>query len=283
MQLFIEDTDAYQVKYNGNYIRSYERALFQIAEEVKHIDKSSVLSDENFVLLGVTKHKFKSSPRLGDKFQVLAKRLENTCDNTEEWQLEMIRYQNDSSDTYTSRSVFNTATVTIAKFNSIKSNFLPRVFDNDDFTSFGLDTPTVSHRYSFHLNRDEFDAHMPGILPIRTALNIFERTRSNALGGPDLLQKMQESGLLWVVTSIDDMFIEPLLLCRPGEEVICRSSFDMKRNGMIVECKQEICKINDGDEFQTIARGSVTLCAVDSKTGKPTKNIPAFVKEIFSK
>ena len=120
VQLFIEDTDAYQVKYNGNYIRSYERALFQIAEEVKHIVKSSVLSDENFVLLGVTKHKFKSSPRLGDKFQVLAKRLENTCDNTEEWQLEMIRYQNDSSDTYTSRSVFNTATVTIAKFNSIK-------------------------------------------------------------------------------------------------------------------------------------------------------------------
>lgn len=286
IQLYIEDTDAYQVKYNGNYIRSYERALFQIAEEVKLADNTSVLSDENFILLGVTKHKFKSSPKLGDKFQVYAKRVENmsVCEHTEEWELEMVYYDSDSSDSSVSRTVFNTAKVTVANYESIKSNFLPSFFDDSGVSSFGFDSSTASHSYSFYLNRDEFDAHMPGILPIRTALNIFERTRSNALGGPDLLQKMQdESGLLWVVTSIDEMLIEPFIVCQPGEEVICRSTFDTKRNGMIVECKQEICNMIGGDKFQTLAKGIVTLCAIDAKTGKPTKNIPAFVREMFSK
>jgi acyl-CoA thioesterase FadM len=284
MQLFIEDTDAYQVKYNGNYIRSYERALFQIAEEVKLIDKTSVLTDENFILLGVTKHKFKSSPKLGDRFQVLAKRMKklSECENTEEWQLEMVHYQSDSSDHSSNSIVFNTATVSVANFESFQSNCHLRFFDNTDISSFGFDSSTVSHSYSFHLNRDEFDVHMPGILPIRTALNIFERSRSNALGGPDLLEKMRQSGLLWVVTSIDEMFIEPSVVCRPGEEVLCLSTFDTKRNGMIVECKQEICKMVGSHQFQTIARGIVTLCAIDAKTLKPTKNIPDFVKEIFS-
>lgn len=278
IQLFIEDTDAYQVKYNGNYIRSYERALFQIAEEVKLIDETSVLTDENFILLGVTKHKFKSSPKLGDRFQVLAKRMEklSDCENTEEWQLEMVLYQSDSSNHSTNSAVFNTATVLVANFESIQSNRHLRFLDN------GVDLSTSSHSYSFHLNRDEFDIHMPGILPIRTALNIFERSRSNALGGPDLLEKMRQSGLLWVVTSVDEMFIEPTIVCRPGEAVLCRSTFDTKRNGMIVECKQEICKMVGSHKFQTIARGIVTLCAIDAKTLKPTKNIPDFVKEMFS-
>ena len=35
MKIYIEDTDCYGLMYNGNYIRSYERALYRVAYEIK--------------------------------------------------------------------------------------------------------------------------------------------------------------------------------------------------------------------------------------------------------
>lgn len=277
MQLYIEDTDSYQVKYNGNYIRSYERALFQLSREMK--DENSILKNIDFITVGVTNHKFKSSPRLGDKFFVTAKFINQKSCVQEEWQLEMIDYNSYDPQRTSERTVYNTATVTVAKKSSITSQLLSKSVRENFISSLQPTSPTLIHTDAFYLHRDEFDSHIPNNLCIRTALNLFERTRSNALGGPDLLQKMQESGLLWVVTSIDDMITNPEITCRPGEHLICDSIFEMKRKGMIIECKQQIRKLSDG--IVICAQGIVTLCAVDSKTGKPTKNIPEFVKALF--
>ncbi len=75
MQVYIEDTDAYSVIYNGNYIRFYERAL----------QLSGSLPDPNWYICSVNRHKFKSSPTLGDKFRIHGERC-----NPSTWNLRML-------------------------------------------------------------------------------------------------------------------------------------------------------------------------------------------------
>ena len=78
-KVYIEDTDAYGVMYNGNYIRSYERAL-------SHVPRHN--EDYSWMVLSVTNQKFRSSPMLGENYVIRGVRLEKD-DEEEVWQLEM--------------------------------------------------------------------------------------------------------------------------------------------------------------------------------------------------
>ncbi|MGK3748723.1 MAG: hypothetical protein ACI8RD_001015, partial [Bacillariaceae sp.] len=65
-RIYIEDTDAYGVMYNSNYLRSYERAL-------SHVPRQNNLQqppDRNrrTVLTSITNQKFRSSPALGEEY-----------------------------------------------------------------------------------------------------------------------------------------------------------------------------------------------------------------------
>mmetsp|Transcript_16786 Transcript_16786/g.24469 ORF Transcript_16786/g.24469 Transcript_16786/m.24469 type:complete len:158 (+) Transcript_16786:3-476(+) len=142
--------------------------------------------------------------------------------------------------------------------------------------------------FSFSLNRDEFDAHMPGSITVHTALKLFERSRSNYLGGPDKLRQMQEEdGLLWVVTSVDDMQIySHKKKLKPGQSVNVKSTFETKRRGMIIECRQRIeTPENVGYEKggTLIAEGVISLCAIDRKRGRPMSKVPDHVRAIIER
>ena len=125
-----------------------------------------------------------------------------------------------------------------------------------------------------------------------------------------MLKQMQEEyNLLWVVTSIDDLVIFPYFgndevngngndngngkgarnaMVKPGMQVMVRSFVKAKRRGMILECQQEVVTATAtanvfGNEKEEVilARGVVTICAIDSVKGRPTSNIPQYVRDLL--
>lgn len=357
MQVYIEDTDAYGVMYNSNYIRAFERAMFDFAQkltaystassqekqvplQLQVAGTNSLLFDptHDFYVTKVTAQKFKSSPVLGSSFVIRAKqfiiddldtRKQSGNQQVESWSVEMLKYNSDTCQDGVSllvegepqqqqqqkqqqqQQVFNTAIVTIAarsnsnyarapqpSYVSVSSsssllstnNNNNNNHDKNEKKNHDKNDEIVQRSDVFTIHRDEFDVHLPnGTIPIRTALNLFERQRSNWLGGPHVLkQMMKEYNLQWVVTSIDDL--EIFTTCSssrtthqgqngvlPGMKVEVRSSIQVKRRGMILEFHQDVILGQ-----LVLARGVVTICAIDAQKGRPTRDIPQEVKRILS-
>jgi len=339
MQLYIEDTDAYGVMYNGNYIKAYERALHQVHTQVIPLSRGSsvtsssyedgessiqariqteptprslLLNYSNFYLTHCTSHKFKASPMLGSQYVIqgtLVQCADTVLDQQHEeeeiWNLEMVEdlqgHENCEGEILIpSPKIYNTATVTISapkpKLHYEVDRLTPfhATKEEDIDRASPPSTPFLTKAFTVH--RDEFDIHMPGAIPLKTTLNLFERLRSDALGGPDQLREMKEKdNILWVVTSVDDLKIDSRNIIRPGDEVVVRIYCNIKRKGMIVECEQEILAVDrntgcgdgrrsgSGDEkdMVVLARGVITLCAIDTVRGRPTSKIPEKVKALF--
>lgn len=378
MQVYIEDTDAYAVMYNANYIRAYERALFQFYNDMykqgllQHQSQQEMQEAMNnetskksfhlwnpsnhqhmdiyddFRIKKVTAHKFKSSPILGSSYVIHGNLVHiQSMDGIEEdmWSLEMLacdeKIKSPEANCFNDHiveskssliksvlekqetgmmdkndkkpTVYNTAIVTISRKGPNKNDKHTNQYSvNSSMTNF-------QRHDIFTVHRDEFDIHMPNALPVRTILNLFERQRSNWLGGPHVLKKMQkEYSLLWVVTSIDNLEIFdaglsshgrstadmeftnkgcnspalPFIMVQPGMKVLVKSNIQVKRRGMILEFHQEVAFLkNDTEEkvgddncrnYITLAHGLVTICAIDSEKGRPTSNIPPEIKRMLS-
>jgi len=286
MQVYIEDTDAYSVIYNGNYLRMYERAL----------QLSGYLTDPHWYINSVTRHRFKSSPNLGDKFRIHGERCSPST-----WNLRMLDC---STPTHKEgmEKTYNTAQVTVHIPTAIKK--LPTT--NSSVPSESLSGGSVSTIDTFILHRDELvvtgltptylgisdnTIALQHILPLRSVLNLFERARSNFLGGPNILRQMKtDNNLLWVVTSIDGLILHDRineLKLLPGQAVAVKTDATTKRRGMIVEFHQTVEIIEENRKISPhrgdtrIASGIVTICAIDSVSGKPTSNIPAHILKLF--
>jgi hypothetical protein len=315
--IYIEDTDAYGVMYNGNYLRSYERALSHVSRQ-NHDSYS-------WMVTSVTNQKFRSSPSLGEEYIIRGVMLEEDeerggeCgeeggrrrDHEEVWQLEMATRstKNTSNNGDTGGDddddnnwiVHNSATVTI--INTLHdSSSLP----NEKMAEKAVSASTPQQQLDEDRGgtifeqrctaySDEFDTHhfyfqnqhrqqssfapARSILPIRNAMNFFERSRTNYLGGPDILRKMQvDEDILWVVTSVDDGELMLLLneedsdfvedeetrkeekvvntylsnstpsMNASRREITVRTNFIVKRRGMIVECRHELFMDDDDDD-----------------------------------
>lgn len=305
MQVYIEDTDAYSVVYNGKYIRMYERAL--------ELTAGCCLNHPNWFIQSVTRHKFKSSPTLGEKFQIHGER----CDSST-WNLRMIESStNPHLERDGAKKIYNTAQVKLSALTTTKtpisSSLNEKASANAILASESL-PESVSTISTFTIHRDELvvldmipttiDVLTQGkreihyMLPLRSVLNLFERARSNFLGGPNVLRRLQtENNLLWVVTSIDDLILlyprddEPsTLMLYPGQSVVVKTDAITRRKGMIVEFHQTVGIVEaDGNSYprpgyQTkIATGVVTICAIDSVSGKPTSNIPSYIQKLFER
>ncbi len=287
--VYIEDTDAYGVIYNGNYIKCYERALHELHINRKRQNYDGnrlrlVLDYDDFYVTRCTEHKFKSSPALGSKYVVKGLLVHRDSELEETWKLEMVEYTVEDE----SSKVYNTALVTISAPTKESTNISPSFAERDVIRK---QMPEIN----FTIQRDEFDIHMPGAIPMSTALTFFERARSDSLGGPSKLRQMQEEdNLLWVVTSMDDLQIDTRKCIQPGEECFVGMYCAVKRKGMIVICDQTIFKRkilhginstgsdeNNDKDIVVLAKGSCTICAVDKVKGRPTGNIPKYVKDIF--
>jgi len=349
--VYIEDTDAYGVMYNGNYLRSYERALSHVSRQ-NHDSYS-------WMVTSVTNQKFRSSPSLGEEYIIRGvlleegeesggERGEEGCrrrDHEEVWQLEMATRSTKTTgnngdtggdDDDANWIVHNSATVTIfntlQKSSSSSNEKMPEKAASESTPQQQLDEDdggTIFEQRCTAYN-DEFDTHHfflqnqqqkqssfapRSILPIRNAMNFFERSRTNYLGGPDILRKMQvEEDILWVVTSVDDgdlmlLFDEESHFVTDEEyhknttpltnssrrEITVRTNFIVKRRGMIVECRHELFIDDEDDEDvrsdsptslsnnstggrrSLLAKAKVTVMALKGSTRRPTSKLPNWI------
>lgn len=260
MQVYIEDTDAYGVVYNTNYVRAYERALHWFGESSPVA--SELLRKQDWSTLKVKKQRFVKSHALGGDFVVTGTRRSQS-ETMEEWELEMANQE--------SGTIYNSAIITIGT--ELPS---PGPLDCD-----GASSPMAEN---FLLYRDEFDINLHGRLPLRNAMNPFERARSNGIGGPDALRRLQqEDGLIFVVTSIDEAALihNDAVLCRPGSAVTVTTTVQVKRRGMIrflhTMWANDKCGVP-----QRVAQAVVVLMTLDAATRKPSSALPDWLKERLS-
>ena len=286
-QCYIEDTDSYGVMYNANYLRCFDRALhsfYAMGDDVisanrnndddaaaaatnREQPRQSILdTHEDWAIVQVDNQKFKTSPKLGGGYCVHGTLVEHQ-DDLEVWDLVMQETGDPQSAT------FNSARVTIAR---------PGVFATPskivaDVASDG----TTTTKDIFRLFRDEFDSHYSTHIPLRNVLTLFERSRSNFLGGPDSLRKLKEEhGLLFVVTKVNNCCKFPIVdeddELKPGQLVLVETTFQVNRKGMIIACQQTL-KTNN----RPVAQATVSLMTLDAETFKPSTNLPDWLKELL--
>ena len=309
-QVYIEDTDAYGVMYNSNYVRAFERALLRYAplDSIRE-DNKSTLDSKKWILSSIRNQKFRSSPTLGEQYMIRGELVESANDGCmQTWELELIT-KNDSDDV-----VHNSACVTMTSGDH-SSSLQVLTLDQNCKIDEKIYTP-------FH---DEFDHHILNnnssdhnyYIPIRNAMNFFERSRSDALGGPDSLRKMQvEDDLIWVVTgvengrlffgddcwqhenfisdvSVDDYLPEDAMRhisagtidkssfsVSPGKDVMVKTVFDVKRRGMILDCHHTLW-MKSAEQKQLLAQATCIIVALKGSTRRPTSKLPQYVLDIF--
>ena len=283
-RVYIEDTDAYGVIYNSNYIRQYERAF-------THVPSDDSTERKQWVMIAITNQKFRSSPTLGSEYIVTGKLVESLADNKEVWQMEMTSVPTDD-DGNADVVVYNSATVTFA------STPLAYISPLEEQM---ISSSEMYHKQSFSCYPDEFDIHSQATdsgaqtqqyayhIPIRSASNFFERHRTTYLGGPDKLRKLQEEdGILFVVTALDDgeIFLDALdSTNHVGKDVIVETKFVVKRRGMVTECHHRLYMNMDADEAEDnavksktlLAKATMTMMTLDKRTYRPTSKLPEWL------
>lgn len=249
MQVFIEDTDAFGMKYNGNYIRTYERAL-----HTAELGDDSILSQHpDWTLIKATNQKFKATIPLGGNY-IISGSLEERSSDSEVWNLCMSCPE--------TGVVYNSASVTVAGLPPSRNGDIE--LPGDKLNIEGV--RTTVHRDMLH--RDEFDPHHPNHLPLRSVLNLCERSRSNYIGGPDALSRVQnEDNILIVVTGIDDLISFPQH-SYPKQRVRVVTHFVPKRRGLLCEARHYLF---DDETNKPIAQALVTMVAMNATSKRPTQ------------
>lgn len=263
-KVYIEDTDAYGIMYNGNYLRSYDRALHLSVEALRQVEGNG------WSIVSLGHQKFIASPALGADFIIQgSSKQQDDSSNLQTWDVKMT-----SPDGST---VFNVATELIICVPS-KTNCTDNAFSLPPIEPFDVkETSSKVAIEQFVIHRDEIDAHWEGHLPLRNVLNLFERSRSNLLGGPDSLQRLKATdGILVVVTSISDCsLIDENASVYPGQEGVVETSFVIKRKGMIVECFQTLKSASGA----RLAQAKISLMMISDASRRPTSKLPTWLKQ----
>ncbi|KAL7537306.1 hypothetical protein ACHAXR_011040 [Thalassiosira sp. AJA248-18] len=328
-RVYIEDTDAYGVMYNGNYIRSYERALSHVPRKEEEEEGGN---NDRWILSFITDQKFRSSPALGEEYIVRGERMERNNSNDDDaveevWQLEMVTREvgeqqgvdGDESNNTQEEVVHNSAMATLIRSrtkmaaasltmpstmrSNDTTNNLGKLFEQT-YTSYHDEFETHSYYCNEHTGDDTQGFH----IPLRSAMNFFERSRTSYLGGPDVLRKMQlEDDILWVVTSVNDgeLLLDSVafehqldddnendaeevsindasdLNPTPGGEVTVQTNFVVKRRGMIIDCQHRLyTAVNSNDGMMNrrlLAQATVTVMALKGSSRRPTSKLPQWV------
>lgn len=282
-RVYIEDTDAYGVVYNGNYLKYYERAL--LAAKSKN---SSGICTSSSVISRVMKQRFKSSPSLGENVVVEAELIDNGdgSDNDDDsvWNV-ILRSDIDGED----GQIFNSAKLTLSSYPynlKFSGQHVENILENhQDKDCINMDTS------KFQVFRDELDYLRPGeddsssvaFLPLRSAMNLFERSRSNFIGGPQVLRKMQdEDNVVWVVTRVDNLSVVlPDDIAKynnhiqANDEVKVENNVSIKRKGGVLEFRQVLMN----SRGQRLAQAAITIWCLDATSRRPKKAPQWFLKQ----
>eukprot|EP00977_Amphora_coffeiformis_P013554 scaffold3586_cov164-Amphora_coffeaeformis.AAC.5 len=261
MKVYIEDTDAYGVVYNANYLKFYDRAL-QMASS----GSDSTLVPDDFCMVAVGHQKFRSSPALGDDFVVQGELIGMDDAQRQVWDLSMTSVDG--------KALYHTAEQVVVT-TPHTTQWLPDVPAFTPIDDSSLTMTGGSSTDSFAAYRDEFDPLFVSHLPLPSVLNHFERPRSNLLGGPQELRRaQQEDGIIFVVGGIQEL----CLLGRDGKQqdslvgdTLTVTTFcQVRKGGMRTDLYQTIYT-SDGERM---AQGIVTLYALNQETRRPTSKLP---------
>jgi acyl-CoA thioesterase FadM len=270
VKTYMEDIDAYGVMWHVNYLQAYDRALHLTLPPTHTIaDAINVLDYPDWSIVRVNTQRFKAALRLGDEYVVSGELQSRNghvdVDVEDVWALTM--YKSDDPSV-----VYNTATVTVARPHDNPQAMFP---NPEPFH-----VKTVGS-YNYQIHRDEFAAHLPSHIPLTSAMNIMERSRTNQLGGPDLLRKMkEEDGIIWYVVSAEDLCLVRMdKPCVPGQHVASELGVVAKRRGMILDIHHTLMLTTADGGVTRMAQGKVSIMAVNEKLGKPTANIPKWCLE----
>lgn len=239
-KVYIEDTDAYGVLYNANYLKYFDRA----------ISSMFLKNSEQPIISEIHKQRFRSSPVLGEN--VIIKVEEIGGENIASWSRWNAVLTSEDGET-----VFNSAQLTL--------QFSDTLTISEELIQ-NISADSIISNDTFKIHRDEIDFDgKTSFVPLRSVMNFFERSRSNFLGGPNVLRKMQEvDGVIWVVTSVDQTCLFPKS-CRiyPGDDLVVRTSFCFKRKS-VLECCQTLL-VND----ERVAQSTITIWCLDNVTRRP--------------
>jgi len=321
MKVYIEDTDAYGILYNANYLKFYDRALHRTSYENdcdnddNHDNNDDVLQHEGWSIVGVQSVRYKQSPPLGGSFVVTGERVQNVEDGDSSVKMETWNLAMTSVDGAT---VYNTAEgLQIARppsshdaaESSTSGSWLPRTkpilrasnvsaastAEQPTTTAASKSSSSFSSAWTdvFSTYRDEFDPHLTTHMPLTKLLNMWERARSNMLGGPDALRRLQhDDQTLLVVTSNQDLALmapspeddtatsanHQLPLIRPGQSVTVETVAILKRRGTVVECHQSAFSSATG---ACLGQGVTTILAIDADTKRPVRSLPDWLLKRF--
>ena len=310
-KVYIEDTDSYGVMYNGNYLRSYERALSNLFRS-----SDGSYDRHRWIITHVTKQKFRSSPALGEEFIIRGDLVDNGVEDkdtaeakdddndAQTWRLDMVT-KNNNSEKNDDWIVHNSAQVTLSRPTTSVDNIS---YLSTSITSSKKRVEEIHRAYydeldsHYYPQADEYQYHVP----LRSAMNYFERSRSNVLGGPDVLAKMQnEEDILWVVTGADDaeLLLDSIVLAEddinvneedilsldwhltPVKDVIVDTDIFIKRRGMFVECHHRLLldvELNNGEKIiRLLAKATMTMVAIQGSNRRPTSKLPKWVLELL--
>jgi hypothetical protein len=257
IRVYIEDTDAYGIVYNTNYLRIFDRALFAETLTGSHSTELKSILGSDWSVVAVGNQKFLASPVLGSEVVVWGQLIimknyfdatNNDDSNQSRWSVWNMQMRSiDGTKIYNVVTDLVIASSFVMKNVSQWKDMLPEWALMDDGTEHDHEElkeeeesakMDVSHHDTFRIQRDELDVHVPGQLPLRNILSYFERGRTNIFGGPNNLKRMQQQdGILAVVTSVRGLSLvwryidghwRPLSIMA-GDEVDVTSMVEVKR------------------------------------------------------
>lgn len=290
MQVYIEDTDAYGIMYNSNYLRSFDRALHMTTTKYNNNYKNNNMGNrdgtnaaypisgnhEGWSIVSVANQRFGASPTLGQEFLIQGQ-LQRQQDTEEVWDMQL--------QSLDGSIVYNTVKdLKIQVGNGDDSSTIHSSLANiPPFDMATIQPTTIRPPDHFPVYRDEIDAHWQGHLPLRNVLNLFERSRSNALGGPEALRRLEQDPIhpvIIVVTSITDLtLVDEGTFLLPGQVVAVETAMVVKRKGMVIECYQTLRSTSSPSA--RLAQGKVSLMMLDAKSRRPTTKLPDWVKTLL--
>ena len=259
---YMEDIDAYGIMWHANYLTAYDRAIHLTLPPIHTpiSEATSILDHPDWSIVEVQSQKFKTPLRLGDNYVVSGTLKSRDGDIEDVWDL-VLHAPDDES------MVYNMATVRLARPHDGPQEMFP----NPD--PYNVD---IVGSYDYRIHRDELFAHLPSHVSLAKAMNIMERSRTNALGGPDQLRKMKEDdGIVWFVISANDLCLVRMNeSCIPGQVVSSQLGVKTKRRGMVFEINHTLTVETADGRTERMAQGKINLMAFDERAGKPTNNIP---------
>jgi acyl-CoA thioesterase FadM len=236
--------------YHTNYIKYYLRALYEAL-----LSKQYISAEDTIELLQITKQNFTKVAKLGDRVTIVTNTTRTECEQGDACLAESVSAEQE----------FFVNGVSMNTMSSIVC-----IFRKQDDPIATLSAPPVaalsaisailpiSHKcFQTRAYADLFDYN--NRLSIPRIVDLFERSRNDAFGGPDKLEKLKESGVHVIVVTIQKLRNHTLNRHNPspGSGLEIRNRVTVSMNGKRLTFGHQLVSIASSD----VANSDVAVSA----------------------